>query len=95
MFMKNFSLRGIDERTMAQLKTVARRQGLSVNSFILRLIELGLGGKARGARQATYHDLDELAGTWSKEQAKEFSKKIAGFEKLDTELWRDSDSSRH
>lgn len=35
-----------------------------------------------------HHDLDVLAGTWSKDEALEFETAVAGFEQIDTALWR-------
>ncbi len=35
----------------------------------------------------TYHDLDDLAGTWSAEEAESFETVIADFEKIDEHLW--------
>ena len=35
-----------------------------------------------------YHDLDALAGGWSKEEAKAFQKNTQIFEKIDEDIWK-------
>jgi len=42
------------------------------------------------AREAVtkYHDLDALAGTWREEDAAEFARNCAAFEKIDEALWQ-------
>lgn len=35
-----------------------------------------------------YDDLDYLAGTWSDEEAEEFSKHTRDFNQIDEELWK-------
>ena len=35
-----------------------------------------------------YHDLDDLAGTWSKEDEEEFDRVQTGLAEIDEELWK-------
>jgi hypothetical protein len=42
----------------------------------------------RQAELPTYHDLDDLAGTWDEEEAAPFLQAIADFEHVDSEMWR-------
>lgn len=86
--MANISLRGIDEDTAARLKEEAKRRRVSVNALILSLIRSGVEAGSRMRRRHLYHDLDALAGTWTAEEASEFLKAVADFEKVDQELWR-------
>lgn len=44
---------------------------------------MGLDGEAEA-----HTDLDHLAGTWSKEEAKAFELRAEVFEVVDEELWR-------
>lgn len=90
--MKNISLTGIDDDTDRKLKQEARRKKVSVNALILELIRRGIG--ATTSRQVS-HDLDTLAGTWSDGEAAEFLKSLADFERIDKELWGETDSSGH
>ncbi|MBE0575257.1 MAG: hypothetical protein IH613_05095 [Desulfuromonadales bacterium] len=85
--MTTMTLRGIDEKTAEALKERAKSEGTSVNAVTLRLLRESLGiDKKR--RTATYSDLDHLAGTWSREEASEFERNTAVFEKVDEEIWK-------
>ena len=45
-------------------------------------------GLEKKKRDTVYSDLDMLAGTWSEEDAVEFSQATAVFEKIDEDLWK-------
>ena len=85
--MTTMTLRGIDENTAEALKERARREGTSVNAVTLRSLRESLGLDKR-KRNVIYNDLDHLAGTWSREQAAEFERNTAVFEKVDEEIWK-------
>jgi hypothetical protein len=84
--MTTMTLRGIDETISGALKEKARREDTSVNSVMLRILKEGLGLEKK-KRNVVYDDLDHLAGTWSAEDAAEFEKATAVFEKVDDEMW--------
>ncbi len=83
----NFNLRGIEPKVMSQLKKEAGKKKTSVNSLILRMIENNLG-YAYKLQRVIYDDLDHLAGTWTKQEAKQFQKDTEFFEKIDEEIWK-------
>ena len=83
----NFNLRGIEPKVMSQLKIEASKKNTSVNALILRMIENNLG-YAQQLHRVTYDDLDHLAGTWSKQDAKQFQKDTEFFEQIDEEIWK-------
>jgi predicted transcriptional regulator len=84
----NFSLRGVDEYTVVRLRQEARRQKVSVNALILRLIRRGIVSGARDRRRRIFRDLDGLAGTWTAAEANAFDRAVADFERVDDEHWR-------
>jgi hypothetical protein len=47
-----------------------------------------VGDKVKKKEKVRYHDLDHLAGTWSKEEAEAFEKLIAEQRTIDPELWK-------
>lgn len=61
--MTTMTLRGIDEPLAQSLKELARNQGVSLNTLVLRLIREASGIDKR-KRTLEYHDLDALAGTY-------------------------------
>ncbi len=85
--MANLSVRGVGEQSLRKLKQTAKRRGISLN----RLITDMLNGEADGSgetRAVDHADLDQLAGTWSTRDAREFERATATFGQVDEELWR-------
>ena len=85
--VKNLSLRGIDEDLSENLKKLSQKEGISLNKTVLKLLEDSVGIKRR-MRLNIYRDLDDLAGTWSSREEKEFKDKIHFFEVIDKDLWK-------
>ena len=85
--MKRLTLRGIDEELEEELQKRAERWSCSLNATILRLLREATGQtqKKFGRR---YHDLDDLAGTWSEEEKEEFDEALAPLSRIDEELWQ-------
>lgn len=85
--MKNLTLRGIDKELAAELERVSSIECESMNSTILRLLRDRLGLSKRRFHQM-HNDLDDLAGTWSEEERREFEAATAAFSKVDEDLWK-------
>ncbi|HLB42849.1 MAG TPA: hypothetical protein VJN02_08395 [Gammaproteobacteria bacterium] len=83
----NVHLRNVDSHLMNKLKSEATKKNLSINTLILNLLNHSLGIRTKRSLPL-YHDLDKLAGTWDKQQAKIFLKQIIDFEQIDEELWK-------
>lgn len=83
----NIHLRGIDKSLMLLIKREAANQAISMNTLILNVLHKNFGTMP-GRQPKIYHDLDELAGTWSTKEAKKWKKELAHFEKIDEELWK-------
>lgn len=86
--MKTLSIRGLADKTHAALERRAAKEGSSVNALVVRLIEQGLGQRRARQLLTRHDDLDALAGTWSKQDARAFERATAGFSKVDAELWK-------
>ena len=78
------SIPSVDDKTAARLRLEAERRGITMEDLVLQLIQQGI----ENLQAPPYHDLDTLAGTWSKEQAAEFLEAIAEFEQVDEKLWQ-------
>ena len=78
------SIPSVDDKTAARLRIEAERQGITIEDLVLKLVQQGI----ENLQSPPYHDLDALAGTWSKEQATEFLEAIAEFEQVDEKLWQ-------
>jgi len=87
--MTTMSIRGLDEQVLAKLKAQAARQGSSLNSLVLRLLQGTNSDQATPSRPPqTFDDLNALAGTWSPEDAAVFARNTAPFAEVDATLWR-------
>lgn len=85
--MAVMTIRGLEDSVVQTLKEKAKQEGTSVNSVLVEIIKEQLGFKKR-PRSVIHHELDKLAGTWSKKDYLEFQQKTADFEKVDEEIWR-------
>jgi len=86
--MANVSLRGISDEVKDELKIEAQRRNQSVNALLLSLISKGIGHQEKHSFRAKHFDLDELAGTWSEDDAAEFDTAISSFNQIDESLWK-------
>lgn len=86
--MGNLSIRGLDPRSLAALKTQAAKEDASVNTLVLKLIEQGLGRRRAQPALKRHDDLDALAGSWSKKDAAAFQRATAPFGEVDPGLWK-------
>ncbi|NRF66942.1 hypothetical protein HLB44_08100 [Aquincola sp. S2] len=86
--MANLSIRGLDDRSLAELKKRAVKEDASVNALVLRLIEQGLGRRPSKPALRRHADLDELSGSWGKSDAAAFERATAAFSEVDAKLWK-------
>ena len=85
--MKNISLRGIDEKLERAIKERAKKNHESMNTTILKALQQAFGLE-RQENYPEYSDLEELAGTWSVRDEREFNETQSDFQKIDDEMWK-------
>ena len=85
--MANLSVRGVAEQSLHKLKQTAKRRGISLNRLITEMLN-GEGVGDGGAKAVEHADLDQLAGTWSARDAREFERATTTFGQVDEDLWR-------
>jgi hypothetical protein len=85
--MKTITIRGIEPGLDRVIKSQAKQNNLSVNQWILQALKK-VTGMGKESLFKKYHDLDALAGGWSKEEAKAFQKNTQIFEKIDEDVWK-------
>jgi|LakMenEpi03Aug12_release.lakeMendotaPanAssembly.Ray.scaffolds.fasta_scaffold1486356_1 hypothetical protein len=84
--MKTLTLRGIEAELETALKSESDRQGASLSATIITILRRSFGlAKPRYHRE--YHDLDQLAGTWTQEDRAEFEKNTSAFSRIDKDMW--------
>ena len=85
--MKAVTIRGIEPEISEKLKSIATKQGKSVNQLMLEFIKKNLGLEKEKKYSREYHDLDDLFGTWSDEEYERIEGKISRERQIDQELW--------
>jgi hypothetical protein len=75
--MKAVTLRSLPPNVAEAIRKEANRKGISLNKAVISLLENRVGAREKKIRQTRHHDLDDLAGSWSKQEAAAFDKSLA------------------
>lgn len=86
--MKAITLRNLPPEVARTVQQRAKQKKTSVNKAVIELLEESAGGKGKKKTPIRYHDLDYLAGTWTKQEAAAIDKLIAEQRTIDPELWK-------
>ena len=86
--MKTITIRGIDDNISEKCKKIAKKEGKSVNQFVLDTLKERVGLKKTKKYTTVYNDMDHLFGIWSEEDYKIIQEKIDSERKIDKELWK-------
>ncbi len=88
--MKTMTIRGIEPGLDRAIKSRAKQNNLSINQWILQTLKKVTGmGKEPVFKK--HSDLDALAGGWSEEEAQDFQKNTQIFERIDEDIWNETD----
>ena len=71
--MKAITLRNIPPQVQKAIRAKARQKRISANRAVIELLQEQLAVPRRG-KDGLYHDLDDLFGSWTAEQAEEFDR---------------------
>jgi hypothetical protein len=86
--LKQLTIRGFDPEVEAQVRELARREHLSLNQAVMQLLRQAAGRKELDRRvDRVGSALDDLAGTWSERDEKEFTRAIEPLERIDEAFW--------
>lgn len=85
--MKAVTLRNLPPQLDRTIRQRAKKKGVSVNKAVIGLLQDHLGESERKPARR-YHDLDELAGSWTKQEAEAFDRALAKQRGIDLELWK-------
>ena len=85
MNAKHLTVRGVPAPLAKALVAERRRTNKSLNQTAIDALARGLGVPLG---QPAPNGLEELAGTWTKQEAERFDKAVRAFEQVDDELWR-------
>ena len=85
--MQTITVRGLDPALANKLKQAAKKEGKSVNQFVLDTIKKYLGEEKEKRFTVVHHDMDHLFGKWSQKEFECIQRKIDSERKIDKELW--------
>ena len=85
--MKAITLRQIPSELAEILEREAAATGASLNKTVLRLLKKATGISDNGHPSGRFHDLDDLAGSWTRKQAREFDKHLQRQRPIDSDIW--------
>lgn len=80
--MKAITLRNLPEPLARTIRQRAAAEGISLNRAVIKVLE------ERLRLEPQHHDLDDLAGSWSEAEAREFDQALLEQRTIDPELWK-------
>ena len=87
--MNQLTIRGFDDELANRIRELARREGLSLNRAVLRLLRQGAGlGEGNRDADTVGGSLDHLIGTWTQEEASEMDRALEDLSHVDEAKWR-------
>ncbi|MBI2360807.1 MAG: hypothetical protein HYV04_18200 [Deltaproteobacteria bacterium] len=87
--MKAITLRNLPPEVVKIVRKKARKKGTSINKAVISLLEESTGtSRKKQEKKTLYHDLDALAGSWTREEALEFEKALAAQRTIEPDLWK-------
>jgi hypothetical protein len=86
--MKTVTVRQISPTLARVIAGRARRMRSSVGKAALGLLEEAAGLATHKTQLVRHHDLDALAGAWTREEAKQFNRALRAQRRVDPDLWR-------
>jgi hypothetical protein len=85
--MNAITVRNLPPAVARAVREKARKEKLSLNKAIVRLLEEATGATERRKR-VLHHDLDRFFGTWTPEEADAFDQALREQRQIDPEMWR-------
>ena len=85
--MNAITVRNLPPAVAKAVKEKARKEKLSLNKAIARLLEEATGTE-KGKNKVLHHDLDHLAGAWSEAEYQQFMEALREQRQIDPEMWK-------
>ena len=85
--MKSITIHKLDDDLAGELELHARREGVSINRLVKRLLRASLSLEKPAAfdRRA---DFEDLFGGWSEEEEQRFKRRLADLEHIAPDEWK-------
>ena len=85
--MSAITLRNLPPKVAKAIREKARKERLSMNKTVIKLLEEATGA-TRETRRAIHHDIDRFFGTWTKEEADAFDERLREQRQIEPEMWK-------
>lgn len=86
--MKPITVRHIPKDVAVELRRRARQARASLSRTVVQLLQEATGRGSPAKRPSRHHDLDDLAGPWSDEEATAFEAALQDQRTVDPEMWK-------
>lgn len=88
MTLKAITLRNLPQQISRIIRQKAKEKGTSINKTVVSLLEEYTGVRHPQKTKPVHHDLDALAGSWTRDEASIFEKTLARQREIDPDLWK-------
>jgi hypothetical protein len=85
--MDAITLRNLPPAVAKAVRDKARKEKLSLNKAVARLLEEATGAPT-GTKTVVHHDLDRFFGTWTKREADAFDESLREQRQIEPEMWK-------
>lgn len=85
--MHQLTIRGFDDELEDYIRKLARREGISLNRAVMRLVRRGANLDQPEA-DVVGSSLDHLMGTWNDEEADAIDRALQDFSRIDEAMWK-------
>ena len=86
VMQRAITLRNLPPHVINAIRRRAKERRISLNRAVITLLEEGLGVGSQ--TDATYHELDDLGGSWAREEAAAFDTALREQRSIDPDVWR-------
>ncbi len=81
------TIRSLPPEVEEAVRSEARKERLSLNKAVIRLLEKALRRSGSDDPAELHHDLDRFCGLWTEEEAMELENRFRDNREIDEELW--------
>ncbi len=85
--MKAITVRNLPSEVARAIREKARRERLSLNKAVIRLLEEATGLE-KTRKKVVHHDLDRFFGTWTSREADAFDEALREQRQVEPETWK-------
>ena len=86
--MKAITVRNLPAAVARTIRERSSREGISTNKAVISLLEEATGKKRPRGVAPLHHELDALAGAWSRKESVELERALREQRTIDPELWK-------